>query len=104
MIKNINLKPGTFRPFPSYSERNAWLALPETIGSYYLGEAAKLKGNEWPSLPASIYLEFYRNGNRSNYEKLFFSRRRDLLRLLIAECIEGKGEYLDDIINGVWLI
>ena len=103
MIKNISLGQG-FRPFPSYSDRNAWQALPERVRSHYLGEAAKLKGFKWPTLPASLYLEFYRNGNRSNYEKLYFDRRAALLNLVIAECIEGSGEYLDDIINGVWHI
>ena len=27
-----------------------------------------------------------------------------LQRLMLAECLEGKGRFVDDIANGVWLI
>ena len=27
-----------------------------------------------------------------------------LQRLILAECLEGKGRFVDDIANGVWLI
>ena len=104
MIKEITLTKDHFHPFPSFAERKAWQRLPDDVRNYYLLEANKLKDHFWPSLPASVYLEFYRDGNRSNYERIYFDRRRDLLTLAIAECIEGKGKYLDDIINGIWLI
>ena len=104
MINNVTVNSGSFRPFPAYTDRAAWSSLPETVRNYYLSEAAKLKGQKWPSLPATAYLEFYRDGNRSHYEGLYFGRRTDLFTLTIAECIAGKGEFLDDIINAVWLI
>ena len=104
MINSVNLKPGSFHPYPVYSERDAWQKLPVEVKNFYLSEAQKLKNHEWPSLPASVYLEFYRDGNRSHYEKIYFDRRADLFTLSIAECIEGKGNYLDDIINAIWLI
>ncbi|MCL2831728.1 MAG: heparinase II/III-family protein [Treponema sp.] len=104
MIKEIKLPQIPFRPFPLYTDRAKWTSLPSDIKNFYHTEAAKRKGQKWPALPASVYLEFYRDGNRSNYEKLYFDRRFDLQVLTIAECIEGRGEYLDDIINGIWLI
>ena len=104
MINEIILPLTPFRPFPSYTDRAAWASLPEEKKAFYLSEAAKLKNHEWPSLTASVFLEFHRNGIRSGYEKPYCDRRRDLFILVIAECIEGKGEYIDDIINGVWLI
>ena len=104
MIKEITLPKKPFHPFPVYGERAAWTSLPESTKSFYLAEAAKKKNNQWPSLPATVYLEFYRDGNRNHYEKVYFGRRSDLQLLTIAECIEGRGEYIDDIINGIWLI
>ena len=104
MINEITLPKKPFRPFPAYTDRAAWAALPQEIKTFYIAEAAKRKNQKWNSLPASVYLEFYRDGNRSRYEELYFDRRFDLQILTIAECIEGKGQYLDDIINGVWLI
>jgi hypothetical protein len=104
MINEIKLEPDSFHPFPVFSDRTGWGALPEATKAFYLSEAQKRKDRQWPSLTATVYLEYYRDGNRSNYEKLYFDRRFDLQIFTIAECIEGKGEYLDDIINGVWLI
>jgi hypothetical protein len=109
MIKEIALsRDGNtgfgFHPFPVWEERARWNALPEATRAFYTGEGKKLKNREWESLPASLYLDFYRNGDRSRYEARYFKRRRDLFQLLMAECIGGAGEYLDDIINGVWLI
>jgi hypothetical protein len=93
-----------FEPFPRYENRKDWEALSGDIKRHCLEEARELKGRQWQNLPAVFYLDFYRNGNRSRYESRYFQRRRDLFYLTLAECIEGRGEYLDDIINGVWLI
>ena len=104
MINEITLPKKPFNPFPAYTDRQAWTALPREVKDFYHTEAIKRRGQKWESLPASVYLEFYRDGNRSHYEKLYFDRRYDLQALTIAECIEGRGEYLDDIINAIWLI
>ncbi|HIE26210.1 TPA: heparinase, partial [Candidatus Poribacteria bacterium] len=45
-----------------------------------------------------------RDGNRDRYQSVSFERRRILVNLVIAECMEGKGRFLDDIVNGVWAI
>jgi hypothetical protein len=103
MIKDTAIS-GEFHPFPAYADRGAWEALPQEIKACFCSRARELAGGEWPSLPAVVYMDYYRNGNRSRYEALCFSRRRNLLALLLAECIEGTGAYLDDIITGVWLI
>jgi hypothetical protein len=93
-----------FKPFPPYTDRKSWESLPAEAKDSFTGPAKKLKNYAWPIIPAVNLLDFYRNGNRSRHGELYFGRRRALLNLLVAECIEGKGEYLDDIINGVWLI
>jgi hypothetical protein len=103
MIKDTAIA-GEFHPFPSYTDRRAWEALPEEIKAHFCSRARELAGREWPSLPAVFFMDFYRNGSRTRYETLYFGRRRNLTILLLAECIEGKGAYLDEIINGVWLI
>jgi hypothetical protein len=103
MIRKITLTK-EFKPFPVYTDRGRWNALPEGIKSFYREEGNKLRGKEWESLPATEYLDFYRNGNRTRYESRYFGRRSDIIKLVLAECIEAKGEYIDDIINGVWLV
>jgi len=45
-----------------------------------------------------------RTGNRRAYEDHHFPRRRALAALVLGECVEGKGRFIDDIINGIWCI
>ena len=61
-------------------------------------------GRQWPGLPATVCMQFSRNGNRSNYGALSFARRSALADLVIAECHTADGRFLDDIIDGIWCI
>ncbi|HOK45502.1 MAG TPA: heparinase II/III family protein [Bryobacteraceae bacterium] len=95
--------PGRFRPFPTASERGPWEALPQDARAALLEAGERQLKTPWEVLPATVFLEFQRNGNRSRYEGLRNRRRNKLQALVIAECIEGKGRFLDEIANGVWL-
>jgi hypothetical protein len=55
-------------------------------------------------LPATLVLEYIRNGNRSNYQSVSFGKRKALGTLLFAEILENKGRFTDQIMNGVWSI
>lgn len=93
-----------FRPYPTIEERAAWDALPATVRSAHIARGVEALGYAWLALPATRYLEFSRIGNRSNFEKLHFDHRHTLETLVLAECMEGQGRFLDDIVNGVWAI
>src|SRR5690606_18179290 len=58
----------------------------------------------WPALPATLFMEYARNGNRRNFERASFARRGALEGLITAECVEGSGRFIDDIVNGIWAI
>ena len=62
------------------------------------------KRTGWKALLATTFLDFKRNGNRSRFEADSFGRRAMLQHLVLAECMEGKGRFVDDIANGIWLI
>lgn len=92
-----------FLPFPAYGDRDGWNRISAEFRNRIIKEAENYVGYTWPLPPASVYLEYARNGNRSRYEDIIFNRRRlPLIYLSFAECIEGKGRFTDDIINGVW--
>ncbi len=93
-----------WQPYPMIGERAPWNVLPQALRQQAVlaGEAAL--GYQWPTLPATLFLEFARNGNRRNYEIVHFERRGRLNELVIAECIENQGRFLDDIVNGIWAI
>ncbi len=93
-----------WNPFPAYEDREAWNNLPEMIKKAHLEAAEEALGYTWPTLPAILYMEYTRNGNRSNFQSVYFERRTNLANLVIGEMIEGKGRYLDQIVNGIWAI
>jgi len=103
-LKSVLIPRGKFHPFPTANERAAWGALSaETRKSIVeRGEAALAR--PWQALPATLYLEYVRIGNRSNYEGPYFARRNKLHDLVLAECVEGNGRFIDEIVSGIWLI
>lgn len=95
---------GPFTPFPQAGDRKAWEAVSPRLRAFWVKEAESLLGFSWPALPASEYLRFKRNGNRLDYESLYFRRRGAVARLALAECLEGRGRFLEDLLNGIWAI
>ncbi|MEI6603151.1 MAG: heparinase II/III family protein [Clostridia bacterium] len=93
-----------FVPFPPYQDRVFWSQISQEVKSYYITHAAAFLNYDWPSLKATAYLEYVQNGNRSHFEKVYFDRNNAVKMLLIAECLEGSGRFINDLINGVWLI
>ena len=93
-----------FTPWPRYEDREAWESLPAPVREEMIRRGEGWLNYEWPSLLATGYMEFLRNGNRNRYEKLYFERRIAIIDMMIAECIEGKGRFLDQLANGAWLV
>ncbi len=67
-----------WKPYPKAADRAAWNGAPEAIRKLTIQEAEKLLGTQWPSLPASVFLDYVRNGNRTNFERLRTDRRLQL--------------------------
>ncbi len=95
---------GHWTPFPVYRDRAAWDALPGDERQARILAAERTLGKAWEAIPATLLLEYKRNGNRSRFEAVSFGRRKRLRDLAVAECLEGKGRFLDDVLNGVWLV
>jgi len=93
-----------YRPYPRWADRAAWEAVPEDLHSAVIKQAEADQQEGWHALLATSFLEFARDGNRSHYEAQSFGRRYHLRDVVLAECLEGKGRFLDDITNGIWLI
>ncbi|MCB9159314.1 MAG: heparinase II/III family protein [Caldilineaceae bacterium] len=93
-----------FKPVPTIEDRGAWEGLPASVRAAHIARGEEALGYAYPGVPATVYLQFARMGNRSNYEELHFDRRHTLETLTLAECMEGQGRFLDDIVNGIWCI
>ena len=57
-----------------------------------------------PLLPASVYREYVTNGNRSNYEGIYFLRRDMAVAFAVAEAYENKGRFTEKLMDVVWAI
>jgi hypothetical protein len=103
-LDNTLLPRESWKPFPTAGDHDAWSVVPRELREAYLARATASLNHEWPALPATLFLDFARTGNRRNYERVSFGRRTTLADLVIAECLEGNGRFTDDIVNGIWAI
>ena len=93
-----------FQPYASVTDRAAWEGLDEQWRQESVRLGEKYLGYSWPYVSALHYLDFTRTGNRVRFETSLFSKRHAINALVLAECIENKGRFLDDIINGIFSI
>ncbi len=93
-----------FRPYPRIADRAAWAAVPDERRRVFVAEAERQRDTPWAVLPATRFLDYVRDGNRSRYEKLLFSRREKLAFLVLGELLEDRGRFSDAIADGVWLL
>ena len=103
-VEKVLIPRAQWHPWPWCNERQPWENLPPQIRKDLIINGEQHLGHAWPDLPATLFLEYAREGNRSRYEHEHFARRTALTDLIIAECVEGKGRFLDQIANGVWAI
>ena len=94
--------PGMFSMFPAYDDREKWENLDKDLRAHIISEAEELIGYKWPRFMASDYADYYRSGSRKSYDEVFKAVFDPLTKLAVAECVEGKGRFLDDIANGIW--
>lgn len=95
-------KSGMFSIFPKCSDREQWEKIDNNLRSHIINEGEVFLGYDWPRFKATDYMEYYKEGSRKSWDTVFKSVFDALTKLVIAECIEGKGRFLDDITNGVW--
>ncbi|MEM1134593.1 MAG: heparinase II/III family protein [Bacteroidota bacterium] len=102
-IKATLISRDEWTPFPKSG--NAFQqSLPDSLILQLIKKGEDALSYSWPSLKASQFLEFNRTGNRSNYQDEIFERRNKLQALVLAEMLEGKSRFVDEIVNGIWLI
>lgn len=90
--------------FRVFSDRENGLVFSNVIKKQILEQAETLLDKEYPSIYATDYMMYKRNGNRTVFEAKQFARRNDMLTLAYAEYIERQGRYTDKLCDLVWLI
>lgn len=93
-----------YRPFPAIEDREAYDSLHPTLRSDFIAQGEAFLHYDYPVIRATDFMHFKRTGNRVDFEKLYFERRYALNSLVVAECLEDQGRFLDDIINGIFVL
>jgi hypothetical protein len=89
--------------YPDYNDRTEWEKFPKELREKYIKEGKKYLDFVWPIVRATEYLAFDRIGDRMVMENPQSERMKALQSLVLAELMEGKGRFMDDIINGTFL-
>lgn len=94
---------------PTYEDVALWreIATDPLTSDYVnalLASAESVRGDPMARLPATLYADYVRTDTRVRYEHAYFARQQRLTLVVLAECFEREGEYLDDILNVAWSI
>ena len=98
------LPAAQWHPYPTIRDRADWEAVPQEIRAGFVRQAQQYLSTTWERIPATVTLQYIRNGNRSNYDATNTRQREKLATLVLAEVFENQGRFLDDIANGIWAI
>ena len=103
-LKEQNAFPtdASWFPYPAYKDREGWNAIMGEHIDYVIKAGEKYLDYKWQNVDATSYLAYERTGERTVMEKPLSDNRNVLNSLVMAELAEGKGRFIDQIINGTW--
>lgn len=92
-------------PLPPYEDRARWAAASKSSTGRTARTVAERALKRGPAMiRARDYLAYWSEGDRKRFDRLYRSRRRDLVSLVIAELGEGEGRYLSAVNDYLWSI
>jgi len=104
-FEHANYRVLPFKEYKLFSDLNKTPAdIPAAKQKVLIERAKQMAGKTIPVLPASLYREFTINGNRTNFQALYFERRERLIALTFGELFEKKSVYITEIIDLIWAI
>lgn len=89
-------------PYPDYSDRQGWDKLTDSFKDNLISKGEALIDYDWKVVKATDYLAYERSGSRTTMESPFGENAKAVSDLVLAELAEGKGRFMDQIINGVF--
>ncbi|TKV72260.1 heparinase II/III family protein [Rhizobium sp. AU243] len=104
-VEMMRLLPERFADFGAeLTAQKIRSSAPGAVSRSLIEAAEQTLDEPWSTILAGDYREYSRTDNRDRFEALYFSRRLKLNALVLGECAEGQGRFLDAIIDGLWLI
>jgi hypothetical protein len=99
-LSKVLVRDNSWIKIPDYKNRLFWQNLPGKIRQEYITKAEGYLKYDWPVVKATDYLEFIRSGDRR--QEVYGACSDALNSLVMGELVEGKGRFMDQIINAVW--
>ncbi|HLI00140.1 MAG TPA: heparinase II/III family protein [Acidimicrobiales bacterium] len=91
-----------FLPWPKWGDRAGWAEIPDDVRQGLIDRAEQAASTPLAPIGALSYLDFARTGNRSAHEGLEHQRRARLAALTLGECVEGRGRFVDQLVDTLW--
>ncbi|WP_211316385.1 heparinase II/III family protein [Niabella yanshanensis] len=88
--------------YPLYADRSGWDQFLGTSKDGIVTSGESYLKYEWQVIKATDYLEFSRSGSRVIMEEPYNQNLNAISSLFLAEMAEGKGRFIDQLINGVF--
>ena len=102
-LKEALVMNGAWVPYPAYSDREGWNSLLNDEDRQTLIRAGeRMLDYKWQVIRATDYLEYERSGERNIMQNPYEANRKVINVLMMAELAEGKGRFIDQLINGVF--
>jgi hypothetical protein len=97
------LMPGkSWVSYPAYTDRNGWDKLTREHKAAIISKGESMLQYQWKVVRATDYLEFERSGSRQMMERPMGENQDAFVSLLLAELAEGKGRFIEQLVNGIW--
>jgi hypothetical protein len=103
-LEGVLLARDAWRPVPPIGDRDAWARVAPGLRASIMARAEKALAEPVAPLPATLFLDYTRTGNRGRFESAMFARRDRLQSLVMAECVEDAGRFLDAIADTAWAV
>jgi len=103
-LRSILISREDWHPYPTVAERDDWESILESVRNAHIARGEKSLDYDWPTILATRFMDYVRTGDRNRHSSVSNGRRNALVGMVIAECMENQGRFLDDIMNGVWAI
>ncbi|WP_455584252.1 heparinase II/III domain-containing protein [Bacteroides sp.] len=101
-VKEVLLMDQKWVPYPEYTDRVGWAKFLGENAAAFIDKGEAMLDYKWKVVTATDYLAYERTGSRQKMEDPFNDNNVALSLLVAAELAEGKGRFIDQIVNGVF--
>ena len=74
------------------------------LGNFFVEQADKMLEEDLTVLPLSLYMDLFKTGVRSRFERYHHRRRDIIFYLTLAEAYERKGRFVEKAADYIWAV